>query len=102
MQASPARTEENVWMTVKEDIIVNVLRIGRARTANCQNVSSLITSQFTNQDRFPLSKINIGSDRTGLFFHLVLSTPPDQKKVEKTSTIYYPGCGSQVQTGIEN
>ena len=27
--------------------------------------------------RFPLRKISIGSDRT--LFHLVLSTPPDQK-----------------------
>ncbi len=52
------------------------------------------------QGRFPLWKISIGSGWT--FFHFVLSTPPDQKKVENTSTLYHPGCGSQVQTGTEN
>ncbi len=41
--------------------------------------------------RFPLRKITIGSDWS--FFHLVLSAPPDQK-VENTSTLYHPGCGS--------
>ncbi len=44
--------------------------------------------------------VSIGSDWT--FFQFVLSTPPDQKKVENTSTLYHPGCGSQVQTGTEN
>ncbi len=36
------------------------------------------------------------------FFHLVLSAPPDQKTVENSSTLYHPGCGSQVQTETKN
>ncbi len=34
------------------------------------------------------NKHRIGLD----FFHLVLSAPPHQKKVENTSTLYHPGC----------
>ena len=45
--------------------------------------------------KFGIRKISIGSDLT--FFHLVLSTPPDKKKVENTSTLYHPACGSQEQ-----
>ncbi len=33
-------------------------------------------------------------------FHFVLNTPRD-KKVKNTSTLYHPGCGSQIQTGTE-
>ena len=44
------------------------------------------------KDQFPLRKISIELD-----FYLVLSTPPDQKKLGSQ------GCGSQVQlTGTEN
>ena len=41
------------------------------------------------------------SDRTGLFF--ILYYPCRRTKtIENTSTLYHPGCGSQVQTGAEN
>ncbi len=33
------------------------------------------------------------------FFHLVLSTPPDQKKLKILLTRYRPSCGSHVQIG---
>ena len=47
-----------------------------------------VRSDFhTCEGRFPLRKITIGSD----FFHLVLSAPPDQKKVENTSTLLSSG-----------
>ena len=46
----------------------------------------------------------LASDRTGLSYQLssciIHTTGP--KKIENTSTFYHLGCGSQVQTGIEN
>ena len=42
MRASPVKMEENAWMTAKGDINVNVPQTGKARTVNCQNVSSNI------------------------------------------------------------
>ena len=50
-------------------------------------------------DQFPLRKISIGSD--WLSVRLIIHTT-GPKKVENTSTLYHPGCGSQVQTGTEN
>ena len=44
------------------------------------------------------NKHRIGLD----FFPSFLSTPPDPNKVENTSTLDHPGCGSVVQTGTEN
>ena len=49
---------------------------------------------------FPLRKISITSNWT--FFRLVLSTPPDQKKLKILQLFIIQGCGSQVQTGTEN
>ena len=42
-------------------------------------------------------------NRIGLdFFPSSLIHTARPKKVENTSTLYHPGCGSQVQTGTEN
>ena len=60
------------------------------------------TFSMTSKGRFPLRKISIGSDRTGL--SSILYYPQHRpKKVENTlKTRYHSGCGSQVQTGTEN
>ena len=55
---------------------------------------------FTTTCRFPLRRIGIGSDWT--FSILYYPHRRTWKKVENTSTLYHPGCGSQVQTGTEN
>ena len=51
---------------------------------------------FAIKGRFQLRKISIGSDWTCI----IHTAGP--KKVEDTSTLYHPGCGSQVQTGTDN
>ena len=48
--------------------------------------------------RFPFRKIRIGPD----FFPSCIIHTTAPKRVENTSTLYHPGWGSQVQTGIEN
>ncbi len=40
--------------------------------------------------------------RIGLDFSILYYLHRQTKKVENTSTLYHPGCGSQVQTGTEN
>ena len=42
MRANPVKMEDNARMTAKGDINVNVPQTGKARTVNCQNVSSNI------------------------------------------------------------
>ena len=44
------------------------------------------------------NKHRIGQD----FFASCIIHTAGPKKVENTSTLYHPGCGSQVQTGTEN
>ena len=62
---------------------------------------SPIPLSYPPQGQFPIRKISIGSDWT--FFHLVLYIHTvGPKKVENTSTLYHPSCGSQIQTGTEN
>ncbi len=59
---------------------------------------ALCTIRGNSEDRFPLRKISIGSDP----FPSCIIYTAEPKKVEITSTLYHPGCGSQVQTRTEN
>ena len=53
-----------------------------------------------HEGRYSLRKISIRSDWTFSILYYIHTGGP--KNVENASTLYHPGCRSQVQTGAKN